>query len=130
MIARNQDDHTKNIAFLMNRKYEWKLSPAYDVTFAFDPANKWMKSHQLSIKGKNDAIELKDLLMVAKEMNIKKPAAIIESVLKSVKNWKRYAKSAGVSESKFSCLPPFHLNFFRNSKISDFKIFVDFKIIF
>ena len=70
VIARNQDDHTMNIAFLMNRKGEWKLSPAYDVTFAFVPANKWMNAHQLSIKGKNDAIELKDLLMVSKEMNI------------------------------------------------------------
>ena len=68
VIARNRDDHTKNIAFLMNRKGEWKLSQAYDVKFAYDPANKWMKAHQLSINGKNDAIELKDLLTVAKEM--------------------------------------------------------------
>ena len=52
VIARNQDDYTNNIAFLMNRNGKWKLSPAYDVTFAFDPANKWMKAHQLSINGK------------------------------------------------------------------------------
>lgn len=111
VIARNQDDHTKNIAFLMNQKGEWKLSPAYDVTFAFDPANKWMKAHQLSINGKNDSIELKDLVTVAKEMNIKKPVAIIESVTKAVKNWKRYAKSAGVSESQIAAIGKSHLLF-------------------
>ncbi|MEI7803281.1 MAG: type II toxin-antitoxin system HipA family toxin, partial [Bacteroidota bacterium] len=111
VIARNQDDHTKNIAFLMNQKGEWKLSPAYDVTFAFDPTNKWMKAHQLSVNGKNDATDLKDLLTVAKEMNIKKPVAIIESVTKAVKNWKRYAKSAGVSESQIAEIGKSHLRF-------------------
>ncbi len=57
------------------------------------------------------AIELKDLLTVAKEMNINKPAEIIESVTKAVKNWKRYAKSAGVTESQIAAIGKSHLRF-------------------
>jgi serine/threonine-protein kinase HipA len=51
-IARNHDDHTKNISFLMDPQGEWHLSPAYDVTFAYNPGNIWLKQHQMSINGK------------------------------------------------------------------------------
>ncbi|HHG85683.1 MAG TPA: type II toxin-antitoxin system HipA family toxin, partial [Bacteroidetes bacterium] len=70
VIARNQDDHTKNISFLMDPKGKWTLSPAYDVTYAFDPNNKWLRRHQLSVNGKREGIILEDLLAVAREMNI------------------------------------------------------------
>lgn len=97
VVARNQDDHTKNMAFLMNRQGAWSLSPAYDVTYAFDPANKWMKSHQMSINGKFDNITQKDMLILAKKMNIKKPGKIIQEVVSAVKHWNSFAKKAGVS---------------------------------
>lgn len=42
VLARNQDDHTKNISFLMDQAGAWRLSPAYDITNANDPASKWM----------------------------------------------------------------------------------------
>ena len=66
VIARNQDDHTKNISFLMDKEGTWSLSPAYDITYAYDPANKWMKSHQMSINGKRENINRKDILELAK----------------------------------------------------------------
>ena len=98
VAARNQDDHTKNIAFLMNEKNEWRLSPAYDLTYAYDPKNKWMKSHQMSIGGKRDDIQRKDILLLAKKMNIKHPENIIEQVASAVSNWKKYSKAADVDE--------------------------------
>ncbi|MEO8150048.1 MAG: type II toxin-antitoxin system HipA family toxin [Bacteroidia bacterium] len=104
VIARNQDDHTKNISFLMNEESKWKLSPAYDVTYAYDPKNKWMKAHQLSINGKNDDIKKADVLSVAKEMNIKKPLSIIESVNQSVKKWRRFAKEATVNTDQIKAI--------------------------
>jgi len=95
-IARNQDDHTKNISFLMNEAGQWQLSPAYDVTYAYDPANKWMHAHQMSINGKREGITKADLTEVAKNMNIKKPNEIIEQVTDSVGHWTKFAKEAGI----------------------------------
>jgi serine/threonine-protein kinase HipA len=96
VIARNQDDHTKNISFLMDETGKWGLSPAYDLTYAYDPANIWMKSHQMSVNGKRDDITNIDLTQVAKRMNIKKSKEIVDSVLDIVSNWKKYAKKAKV----------------------------------
>ena len=97
VIARNQDDHTKNISFLMDENGEWALSPAYDVTYAYDPANKWMKDHQMSINGKRKDIERSDMVALAKKMNIKKPDEIIEKIISKVMNWSKYADKAKVS---------------------------------
>ena len=38
IVARNQDDHVKNIAFLMDRSGRWSLSPAFAVTYSYNPA--------------------------------------------------------------------------------------------
>lgn len=104
VIARNQDDHTKNISFLMDEYGKWSLSPAYDVTYAYDPQNIWMKSHQMSINRKRDNIELSDVLEVAKQMNIKKPIAIIEQVIEAVSSWPRFAKDAGVDKDQIRAI--------------------------
>lgn len=95
-IARNHDDHTKNISFLMDPQGEWHLSPAYDVTYAFNPDSMWLRQHQMSINGKRLGITRDDLLAVAKAMNIKKAEAIVDEVVASVKNWKKFAKAAAM----------------------------------
>lgn len=100
VIARNHDDHTKNISFLMDEKGKWRLSPAYDITYAFDPKNKWMKAHQLSINGKRDEIIRSDLIDVAKRMGIKKPSLIIERIKDAVSKWPAFAKNSGVSSDQ------------------------------
>ncbi|MDD5362397.1 MAG: type II toxin-antitoxin system HipA family toxin [Ignavibacteria bacterium] len=97
VIAKNNDDHTKNISFLMDKNAKWSLSPAYDVTFAFNPANRWIKSHRMSINGKRDDITKEDLICVAKNMNIKKPNEIIEQIKDTVSSWNEFAKTAGVN---------------------------------
>ena len=94
VVARNCDDHTKNTSFLMDPQGEWHLSPAYDITFAYNPANLWLKQHQMSVCGKRSDITRDDLLAVAKEMNIKKADAIIDEVVAGVKKWKTFAKKA------------------------------------
>jgi len=97
IIARNQDDHTKNISFLMDKNGNWSLAPAYDVTFAYDQKNKWMKSHQMSINGKYDDINRTDILALAKNMNIKKANQKIDKVIDVISKWKDFAKAAKVS---------------------------------
>ncbi|MCP4574761.1 MAG: HipA domain-containing protein, partial [Deltaproteobacteria bacterium] len=64
VVARNQDDHTKNIAFLMDRQGRWKLSPAFDVIYSHNPAGKWTNQHQMSINGKRDHFTTADLILV------------------------------------------------------------------
>lgn len=91
VVARNQDDHTKNISFLMNRKGEWRLSPAYDMSWAYNPNGGWTSTHQMSINNKWDAITRDDLLRVAYEMNIKRAKQIIDQVVEAVSQWPRLA---------------------------------------
>ena len=60
IIARNQNDHVKNIAFLMNKRGQWKRSPAFDITYSYNPTGRWASSHQMSMNGKTDSFSLKD----------------------------------------------------------------------
>ena len=92
VVARNQDDHTKNISFLMNRKGEWRLSPAYDMAWAYNPNGGWTATHQMSINNKWDNITREDLLNVAYEMNVKGAKKIIDQVVDAVSQWRRLAK--------------------------------------
>lgn len=96
IMARNQDDHTKNISFLMFPNGQWQLSPAYDITYAYNPDNFWLKAHQMSVNGKREAIMLDDLLAIAKSCNIKKPKAIIALCNKVMANWTDYASKAAI----------------------------------
>ncbi|MCB9183504.1 MAG: type II toxin-antitoxin system HipA family toxin [Flavobacteriales bacterium] len=109
VIARNLDDHTKNTSFLMDPQGTWHLSPAYDITFAYDPTNMWLRQHQMSINGKRLDITRKDLLAVAKDMNIKKAEAIIDAVVAGVKQWKKFAKEAEVDAKQVAAIGKLHL---------------------
>ena len=68
VVARNQDDHTKNISFLMNKSGEWRLSPAYDVIYSYNPSGRWTSMHQMSINGKRDNFTRDDLNAVGREI--------------------------------------------------------------
>lgn len=91
VVARNQDDHTKNISFLMDKQGVWHLSPAYDMSWAYNPTGGWTNTHQMSINNKWDNITREDLLHVANEMNIKRAKLIIDQVVDSVSQWPRLA---------------------------------------
>lgn len=99
VLARNCDDHTKNFAFLMDQDGKWRLSPAYDVCYAYRPGSIWVSEQSLMVNGKRDNIAKSDFLEVARKMNIKKPEEKIESVISSVKRWKEFAEQVRV-ESK------------------------------
>jgi len=102
VIARNQDDHTKNISFLMNDDGRWKLSPAFDVIYAHNPSGKWTHQHQMSINGKRDHFVLEDLLTVGESISIPKPLEIIREVRGAVERWPKFARKAGVSDQRIS----------------------------
>jgi len=98
IIGRNQDDHTKNIAFLMEPDGNWKLSPAYDVTYSHNPAGQWTNQHQMTINGKRDNFTREDLIVVGESISLSKPAEIIDEVISVVRDWPKFAKQAGVSD--------------------------------
>lgn len=104
VVARNQDDHTKNISFLMGEDGTWKLSPAYDMTYAYNPSRKWTKQHQMSINGKRENISRDDILQLASNMNIKNPKESIDKVIEVVSNWTEYAKSAEMDSAKIKAI--------------------------
>lgn len=98
VVARNQDDHVKNIAFLMDKSGSWALSPAFDVTYAYNPDGIWTARHQMTINGKADGFTLSDFRLCAQLAGLKRgrDEAILAEVITAVENWPRYAKEAGV----------------------------------
>jgi serine/threonine-protein kinase HipA len=96
VVVRNQDDHTKNISFLMDKTGQWSLSPAYDMGFAYNPIGGWTSQHQMSINGKFDNISRQDLMELAKRNNIKEAAEIIDHISAVAGNWEHIARECEV----------------------------------
>ena len=110
LIARNQDDHVKNIAFLMDRDGQWSLSPAFDITWSFNPAGDWTATHQMSVNGKRDQFTRADLLAVGRSAQLKRgrAEAITEEVIAAVRDWPLYAAEANVREESCSQIQASH----------------------
>ncbi len=99
IVGRNQDDHVKNIAFLMDQSGAWSLSPAFDVTYSYNPSGIWTSDHQMSLNGKRNNFELADFKACARNASIKRGRAeeILQQVHDSVLKWKGFAEEAGVA---------------------------------
>ena len=99
LIARNQDDHVKNIAFLMDKAGRWSLAPAFDVTYSYNPTGSWTDRHQMTMNGKRDGFTLADFRAFAKVALMKRgrAEAILAEVLDAVKKWPDYAEQAEVT---------------------------------
>lgn len=94
VLATNYDDHTKNFSFILKKDEKWRLAPAYDLCFAFDPNNHWVNKQTLSVNGKRIGINKDDLMTIAEDNNIKKGKKIIYEINDTVKSWKAYAEQA------------------------------------
>ncbi len=99
VVARNQDDHVKNIAFLMDKRGSWSLSPAFDVTYSFNPDGAWTSKHQMSLHGKRDGFTVEDFRAVGKTVSMMRGRAesIVGEVIDSVARWSEFAEEAGVT---------------------------------
>lgn len=102
VVARNQDDHVKNIAFLMNPQGGWSLAPAFDLTYAYNPEGRWTRSHQMMINGKQDGFTLEDFRVCAATAGLKRGRAetILDEVRAAAARWPEYADEAGVRPSQ------------------------------
>ena len=101
IIARNQDDHVKNIAFLMDKAGHWSLSPAFDVTYSYNPAGDWTARHQMTMNGKRDGFTMVDFRACAKSAVMKRgrAEAIVEQVRAAVAKWPEFAEQAQVMDA-------------------------------
>lgn len=106
VVVRNQDDHTKNISFLMDRQGKWTLSPAYDMGFAYNPNGGWTAQHQMSINGKFDNITRNDLLEFAKRNNIKEAVDIIDHIIEVSSCWPLLARECEVPQPMIDAIVP------------------------
>ena len=106
VVIRNQDDHTKNISFLMDRKGKWTLSPAYDMGFAYNPKGGWTAQHQMSNNGKFDYITNQDLLEFAKRNNIKEATEIIDRITEVSSRWPLLARECEVPQPMIDAIMP------------------------
>ncbi len=110
VVARNCDDHTKNVSFLMDRDGQWRLAPAYDLTFAHNPApGKWTRRHQMLVAGKGDGITIDDLLGVAKSFNLRGASRDVERVVEAIRKWPEHAEAARVDEASVRRIAALHV---------------------
>jgi serine/threonine-protein kinase HipA len=98
VVARNQDDHVKNIAFLMDRRGSWRLAPAFDVTYSFQADGKWTGTHQMSVNGRRDGFGMADFIACGKVAGLVRgrAVAIVQDVCETVAKWPEFAAAAGV----------------------------------
>lgn len=106
VVVRNQDDHTKNISFLMDRDGKWHLSPAYDMGYAYNPDGDWTSAHQMSVNGKFSGITKDDLLECASRNNIRNAGQIIDEVCQAAAGWPELARECGVPQKIIDAIRP------------------------
>jgi len=96
VLARNCDDHTKNLAFRLKKDEKWELAPAYDICHAYRPDSIWVSQHALSINGKRKYIIKDDLLELANSINVKSAWKIVSEINEKVSSWNNYAEEVNV----------------------------------
>ncbi len=102
IVAMNCDDHVKNISYIMDRKGVWKLAPAFDMTYSYDPTSTWVRQHQMALNNKRTNFVLEDLIAGAENASIRPSRAqeIVDEVQASVRRWMDFSEAAGVESER------------------------------
>lgn len=97
VLAHNRDDHSKNFSFLMNERGEWRLSPAYDLTFSSGPGGE----QSTMVMGEGKAPNVKHLRALGTEAGIKMTIVdnIIAQAFAALSEWETLAKDFKVQMS-------------------------------
>jgi serine/threonine-protein kinase HipA len=108
IVARNQDDHVKNIAFLMDRAGDWRLAPAFDVAYSYRPDSRWTSSHQMTMNGKRDDFSMTDFRECERTAGLPRGRAerIVEQLCEVVSRWSGYGGRADVEEGHIARIAP------------------------
>ena len=103
-LARNQDDHAKNHAFIMDSEGAWRLTPAYDLCFSYKPGNEFIENHQMSINGKRNDFTYSDLIKAARSADVAKPHVIIDEVYSALQKWPECAQEAELPDGQMQAI--------------------------
>ena len=109
VLSLNHDDHTKNFSFMYENN-NWKLTPAYDLIFAYHPENYWLKNHNININGKNNNLKQEDILTVGEKFGIKKAESIYLNIKEIVRNFYFYADKYQYPKAKTKLIHDFLQN--------------------
>ncbi|MBA4046293.1 MAG: type II toxin-antitoxin system HipA family toxin [Erythrobacter sp.] len=98
VLARNRDDHVRQHAYLMDDRGNWRLAPAFDLTFSNGPGGE----HYMAVLGEGRAITREHVEKVGKHHRIpaKRVSAAIDDVRAALADWPAHARDTGVSMSK------------------------------
>ena len=109
VVCRNQDDHTKNIGFLMDRQGQWRLSPAFDLVYSYNPQGAWTNQHQMTVAGKADDFERADFWQLGEtaDLSRREVDALIDEVTAAAKQWPTFASEADVFDEHRSIAETF-----------------------
>lgn len=108
VVARNQDDHTRNISYLMDNTGTWRLSPAYDVTYSHNPHGEWTSQHQMTVNGKRDHFTREDILTIGRNISLPKPEQALDEIIEIVSQWPKFAKKARVPRETVRAIQSHH----------------------
>jgi len=109
VAAVNCDDHTKNLAFMLDQRGEWALAPAYDTCFSHNPAaGKWTRQHQMLVGGKAWGITDADLIALADAFDVRRPVELLGCVAAAVARWPEFARRAGVPRAEIDRITAYH----------------------
>ena len=111
VVAVNNDDHAKNVAFLRDGDSDWRLAPAYDVMYAYNPTNEWISRHLMSVDGKFEGIELEDLYAVGERNNVPGYRRVVREVRAGVARWADFAEEAEVPGDEIKRVAAAHEHF-------------------
>ena len=104
LFRSNCDDHTKNLSFLLLKNGKWSLSPAYDITHAFNPKREWTYQHLMSVNGRFSSISREDLFAVGDRFLVPRFRQVIREVSAAVAAWTDFAKVAVVPKREVAAI--------------------------
>lgn len=109
VLSHNRDDHGKNFSFLMDQRGEWKLSPAYDLTFSSGPNGE----QSTMVMGEGQKPTIQHLVRLGQTSNFdeKMIKGIIDQTREALSHWPTLAANYGVRQSSIKLI---------QSKISQF----------
>jgi serine/threonine-protein kinase HipA len=91
----------------MDKTGAWTLSPAFDITWAYNAAGDWTNRHQMSMNGKRDGFERADFDAFADTTALSRGRArtIVDEVTAAVRRWPEFAADAKVEDSWLKTIP-------------------------
>ena len=99
IVARNHDDHSKNISFMLDGEGPWRLAPAYDLAYSYKPGSPWVSSHWMALNGKRDDFTREDFYSVQRLSPLftkRRIDEVVDETVEHVSRWDVLAAEHGV----------------------------------